>query len=127
MSRFILITGVWIILFLKSKNLFLDKKYVNVFFANSYFEFCLGKLKHGLVLQTKVSLQLTHNVWRKVDAFYRFTRPHTIIGSVSDSRSISSSFVLIHLEMVNFINLNNGRVYHLFVTKKRGISPLATN
>lgn len=48
--------------------------------------FC-GTLEHGFVIEPKDD-QLTllqGDIWRKFDAFYRFSRPHTVIGTVSDS------------------------------------------
>lgn len=48
--------------------------------------FC-GTLEHGFVIEPKDD-QLTllqGDIWRKIDAFYRFSRPHTVLGTVSDS------------------------------------------
>ncbi|KAK1381910.1 Homogentisate geranylgeranyltransferase [Heracleum sosnowskyi] len=39
--------------------------------------------------ELEVSLLVTGNFWRKVDAFYRFTRPHTIIGTIVGITSVS--------------------------------------
>nr|XP_017235080.1 PREDICTED: homogentisate phytyltransferase 1, chloroplastic-like isoform X2 [Daucus carota subsp. sativus] len=40
-------------------------------------------------LKQGVCLRLTSNFWCKVDTFYRFTRPHTIIGSIVGITSVS--------------------------------------
>ncbi|KAL8091160.1 hypothetical protein AgCh_040314 [Apium graveolens] len=52
--------------------------------------------------QEASTLSLSHNLWRKVDAFYRFTRPHTIIGSIVGITSVSL------LPLVSFDDLSPG-------------------
>lgn len=52
--------------------------------------FC-GTLEHGFIIEPEDD-QLTllqSDLWRKIDAFYRFSRPHTVIGTVSGSYIIS--------------------------------------
>lgn len=48
--------------------------------------FC-GTLEHGFVIEPKDDelTLLQGDLWKKIDAFYRFSRPHTVIGTVSDS------------------------------------------
>ncbi|KAL8113585.1 putative homogentisate phytyltransferase 1, chloroplastic [Apium graveolens] len=50
-----------------------------------------GTLEHGFVIEPEDD-QLTliqGNIWRKIDAFYRFSRPHTVIGTIIGITSVS--------------------------------------